>query len=357
MFTGTAWVIKDLIFVFTRIVNAWIIIRGYIYDGSSGLNPLRAEYDPEFVESFLEWQASTLKFMKPLMATVDNLNVFTQNKDASKKKKEKTPRTQSEPKQYDAEFLEKFQKELFTPQCLNNSEEVQLRTHHTNAYFRAGIMKPLMIPNNNNGTLSPAITTSPMSPASSCESDILKSWFSVEDLNGSRSPIIKTPNSDRLYNRGRLGLSPDTPQSKENPFTFEVKSRAKKGLVEQFNSMELKSSESEEEADCVTIDLTEINEMQEEMTKMYKNEGLKIIYLLREIAKLPHADECAFWINMMISKIKVGQYGKIADILCEFKMLAQQAKSLMKNASESKKLKLKAFVTGLESVLGRKAFE
>lgn len=358
---GTAWVIKDLIFVFTRIVNAWIIMRGYIYDASTGLNPMRAEFDPDFIENFLEWQAATLKFMKPLVTTVDNLNVFTHNKDASKKKKEKCARPPPGHKEYDAEFLENFQKQLFTPQCLDNSEELQLRTHHTKAYFRAGIMKPLMMPQNG-GNMSSSVT-SPMSPASqsSCESDIMKSWFSNDDLQG--SPIVKTPNSERLYNRGRLSLTPETPNShsshsKENPFTFDVKSRVKKGLVDQFNSMELKSSEKEEDAaERMKIDLNDILEMEEELTKMYRGDASKIIYLLREISKLPHVEDCAFWINMMISKIKVGKYGKIADILCEFKMLVQQAKSLMKNASESKKLLLKVFVSGLESVLGRKAFE
>lgn len=328
-------------------------MRGYIYDSSQGLNPMREEFDPDFVESYLEWQASTLKFMKPLVATVDNLNVLSQNKDASKKKKERSPRPDTEIKQYDAEFLEKFQRDLFTPKCLDNSEELQLRTHQTNAYFRAGIMKPLMMPNN--GSSSPSIA-SPMSPVSSCESDILKSWFSVEDLQG--SPIIKTPQStERLYNRGRFGLTPETPNSKENPFNFDVKSRAKKGLVDQFNSMELKSSESDEDSDRMKIDLNDILEMEDELTKMYRNDASKIIYLLSEITKLPHVENCAFWINMMISKIKIGQYGKIADILCEFKILVQQAKSMMKNASESKKLSLKVFVSGLESVLCRKAFE
>lgn len=361
---GTAWAIKDFIFVFTRIINAWIIIRGYIYDNTRELDALRDEFDPDFIPNFLEWQQSTLKMIRPLINTIDLLNIHTQNKDSSKKKKEKViPTELVEHKQYDKEFLEEFQKNLFTPQCVPNSEEIQLRNHHSNAYFRAGILKPIMLPKGSPATQQLAfssMTNSPLTPESLyssstyTDSEYLNSWFSNEDLNN-LSPMVAENNQCRLYNRGRIstpvsGLA----NSDKNPFDFDVKpSRAKKGLVEQFNSMELKNGFSED----MNIDVQSLLDNQDELFKMYHADIDKIIYLLREIGKLPHVDDFALSINMMISSIKTGKFGKLADILGELKILIQHAKSLMKNAEEDKKTALKVFVSGLEGIINRKAFE
>lgn len=368
---GTAWVIKDFIFVFTRIINAWIIMRGYIYDSARELDHLRDNFDPELMNSFLEWQTATLKMVRPLINSVDMLNTYTQNKDISKKKKDKVAREEPLKEQhYEDEFLEDFQKTLFTPQCVANSEEIQLRNHHTNSYFRAGVLKPLMMPPNGVSTpktpFSPMSNDSPMSPesvytnsSSLNDSDLVNSLFSSEEMNDC-SPMASSVNSERLYNRGR-GSLPSTPLNsgeikEKNPFHFQVKAtRAKKGLAEQFNSMELKNGGND--SDGLNIDIESILDNQEHLHMMYQGDALKIIYLLREIRKLPHVDDFALSINMMISSIKTGKYGKLADILGELKILIQHAKSLMKNADETKKISLKVFVGGLEGVMNRKAFE
>lgn len=370
---GTAWVIKDFIFIFTRIINAWIIMRGYIYDSSRELDGLRDEFDPEFISSFLEWQTATLKMIRPLISTIDMLNVHTQNKDASKKKKEKVMRSEPfEQKQYEEDFLEEFQKNLFTPQCVVNSEEIQLRNHHTNSYFRAGVLKPLMMPNGapaspapppQSSPFSPYSITSPMTSESSYsastfnDSDYLNTWFGNDDMND-KSPMVSahTPHtpSERLYNRGRGTPMSARDSNDKNPFDFNVRpTRAKKGLVEQFNSMDFKNND----IDGMNIDIQTLLDNQEQVFKMYQGETDKIIYLLREIAKLPHVDDFALSINMMISSIKTGKYGKLADILGELKILIQHAKSLMKNAEDTKKAALKVFVSGLEGVMNRKAFD
>lgn len=284
------------------------------------------------------------------------LNIHTLNKDHSKKKAERVYRTEPfEHKHYDEEFLENFQKDLFTPRCVENSEEIQLRNHHTNSYFRAGVLKPLMMPNGHSSPFSPM---SPMTPESTYtglnDSDLLNSWFSNDHLN--ESPIVSSANSERLYNRGRASL-PGTPYEgkDKNPFNFDVKPspRAKKGLISQFNSMELQ----QKDGPCVSIDIDSLLENQEHLNDMYQGDAVKIIYLIREISKLPNVDDFALSINMMISSIKVGKYGKLADILGELKILVQQAKSLMKNADDTKKMSLKVFVSGLEGVMNRKAFE
>jgi hypothetical protein len=206
---------------------------------------------------------------------------------------------------------------------------------------------------------SPISMSSPMTPESTYsnafnDSDYVNSWFSSEDLSD-YSPMVASSNGDRLYNRGRLNTPLSSRDVKDkNPFNFEVKNtRAKKGLVDQFNSMDFKNGEME----GMSIDIQSIVENQDQIFKLYQNETDKIIYLLKEIAKLPHVDDFALSINMMISSIKTGKYGKLADILGELKILIQHAKSLMKNAEDSKKMTLKIFVSGLEGVMNRKAFE
>lgn len=360
---GTAWIIKDFIFVFTRIVNAWIIMRGYIFDSSKGLDEYREIFDPEFIEKFLEWQEATLKFINPLISTVENLNLYSQNKDLSKMKKDKPIRNENafDKSKCDEKFLETFQKSLFSPHCLSdsNSVEIQLQSHKNNSYFRAGVLKPLMISHTSLSSMG-----SPLSPQSPSDNDLMsKMWLSMDDLD--HSPIIPTMNlsAERLYNRGRsnsFACASATFESYDrNPFDFNkpnvrsVGNGVKKGLVDQFNSMEL-NNEIPKQLD---IEIKSVLEMESELSKMYKNDTSKIIYLLHEINKLPNVGECAFWINMMIQKIKIGQYGNIADILCEMKILMNQAKSMMKDADDQKKLGLKAFVNDIESIMSRKAFE
>jgi hypothetical protein len=331
-------------------------MRGYIYDQAQGLNSLRNEFDPELMKSFKNWQHATLNFIKPLLASIENLNVYTHNKDVSKKKKEKIVRTEPfEQSQYDDEFLANFQKNLFTSQCFENSEELQVRAHHSNTYFRAGVLKPLMIPQSPNLSKIVNYSGSPMSPTSPAstfsDSDFINSWFSTDEL--SDSPYMTPNHSERLYNRGRR-------DSSDNPFHFDVKSRVKKGLAEQFNSIDLNSNgsgTSSEGQDGSVVDLNGIVECTDKLNEMYENEGHKIIYLIREISKLQLVDDFAVAINMIIFSIKVGKYGKLADIVGEFKILVQHVKSMMKNADDNKKCSLKAFVNAVESVLNRKAFE
>ena len=149
---------------------------------------------------------------------------------------------------------------------------------------------------------------------------------------------------------------PETPSEKnskeKNPFSFEFKNAcAKKGLTDQFNTMNV------DEMTGMNIDVESLFENQEKLKLMYQNDAVKICYLFREISKLPHVDDFALSINMIISSIKIGKFGKLADILGELKILMMHAKSLMKNADDTKKLALKNFVAGLDGVINRKAFE
>lgn len=256
---GTAWAIKDFIFVFSRIVNAWIIMRGYIYDKSEGLQSLHETYDPKFVDNFIEWEEATLKMMKTLMGTVENLDVLTQNKSGNlQKKKEVYLNTDVEVKEHDKEFLEEFQKNLFLPKFLENSAEVQYNSQKNRSYFSAGYLKPLQIDNSCSPSStynsscypfsSPSTPATPITPITPDNDDPLN-WVSYEDLNDAYNFSSSSSSSERLYNRKSIGSLPATPiEQLQNPLdTIHEKSRAKKDLSTKFKSMDLYNNDIEAE--------------------------------------------------------------------------------------------------------------
>jgi hypothetical protein len=240
---GTAWAIKDFTFAYSRIINAWVILRGYVYDQTEGLDTLRSEFDEDYIESFAEWQSATLKMMKSLLRTVGNLNQSAQFKSGNGNgMRQDLPLFNTEHEQtnsYSKDFLDTFQKTLFTPRCAPNSEEIQIRNHHSRAYFRAGVLKPLLIDNSSSqfGTQSQSpgsAYASAATPASaSSNNDEFFNWW---------SPVVENPlssgsgYSERLYNRGKSGSTPSTPNEPGNPFDFSAGSRVKKTLLEEFNN-------------------------------------------------------------------------------------------------------------------------
>uniref|UniRef100_W8BU16 Bromo domain-containing protein n=2 Tax=Ceratitis capitata TaxID=7213 RepID=W8BU16_CERCA len=76
---GIAWAVKDFIFVFTRVINAWIIIKGYVYNTPEGLNKVKSALSPEFAASFAAWQDTTMDFVENLIKSFVNLDNLVQS--------------------------------------------------------------------------------------------------------------------------------------------------------------------------------------------------------------------------------------------------------------------------------------
>ncbi|XP_061395412.1 protein mitoshell-like, partial [Musca vetustissima] len=76
---GIAWAVKDFIFVFTRIINAWIIIKGYVYNTPEGLNKVKAALSPDFALAFAAWQDTTMDFIESLIKSFVNLDNLVQS--------------------------------------------------------------------------------------------------------------------------------------------------------------------------------------------------------------------------------------------------------------------------------------
>ncbi|XP_032592315.1 protein mitoshell isoform X2 [Drosophila grimshawi] len=80
---GIAWAVKDFIFVFTRIVNCWIILKGYIYNTPPGLDKIKDELPIGFMTAFDLWQICTLTFAGFLIRSFVNLNTMLQKQKNS----------------------------------------------------------------------------------------------------------------------------------------------------------------------------------------------------------------------------------------------------------------------------------
>lgn len=80
---GMAWAVKDFIFVFTRIINAWIIIKGYVYNTPEGLAKVKTSLSADFNDSFLKWQDATMDFVDNLIKSFVNLDQMVQTQRAS----------------------------------------------------------------------------------------------------------------------------------------------------------------------------------------------------------------------------------------------------------------------------------
>lgn len=82
---GIAWAVKDFIFVFTRIINAWIIVKGYVYNTPEGLSTVKAALSTDFPANFIAWQSSTTDFIDSLTRSFINLDNLVQMRSTFQK--------------------------------------------------------------------------------------------------------------------------------------------------------------------------------------------------------------------------------------------------------------------------------
>ncbi|XP_062133747.1 protein mitoshell [Drosophila sulfurigaster albostrigata] len=80
---GIAWAVKDFIFVFTRIVNSWILLKGYVYNTPEGLNKIKDELPDGFMGAFDCWQITTLTMVEMIIKSFVNLDAMLQNQKNS----------------------------------------------------------------------------------------------------------------------------------------------------------------------------------------------------------------------------------------------------------------------------------
>lgn len=136
---GVAWAIKDFIFVFNRIINAWVILRDYFYSKSEGMQCVNETIDPKFYSDFMEWQNATIKLTSSLIQSFENLHSRDQcNSNRRTKSKAESSRFSSSSSSSSQTNQGDLQK-IFDPFIAENSEQAQL----SGGYLKSAVYKPL----------------------------------------------------------------------------------------------------------------------------------------------------------------------------------------------------------------------
>lgn len=120
---GVPWAVKDFIFVFTRIVSAWNIIKDYVYNNSNGMRTIKSAISDRLVVSFLKWQEVTTDFVEDLTKSFDGLQELTLSQTRSSEGQKATDSNPSNNEQKafasDSESFESF-KLSSNKECIND---------------------------------------------------------------------------------------------------------------------------------------------------------------------------------------------------------------------------------------------
>ncbi|XP_013104507.1 protein mitoshell [Stomoxys calcitrans] len=203
---GIHWGIKDFIFIFTRIVHAWIIAKGYVYDNSEGLNKVKSALSPDFLKSFVAWQDATITLIESLIKSFVNLDSLVQShKNVNQKTAAQC--TMDNNCSYSVFFSKENSSDQLSDsfdntQCSSLNEnnaptmsgemgEIERKT--TTTYFKAGtynLVKKDIFPVESAATISMEDTFHLQ--AVPCKQDIDKALldFSITSYDGNVNPIV-----------------------------------------------------------------------------------------------------------------------------------------------------------------------
>lgn len=161
---GIAWAVKDLIFVMTRIINGWNIIKGYANNGNNAesLNKVRAAMSPTFNETFIKWQEVTMVFLDDLIRSFASLDQLAQtqrggnggqtrcelNSSDSTVNASDTTRSSPGDDSSNESFTsssssERPDEKQIVPLVVENSEEAQMKHMKDGTYFKTGVYNPI----------------------------------------------------------------------------------------------------------------------------------------------------------------------------------------------------------------------
>ncbi|XP_026844433.1 protein mitoshell isoform X1 [Drosophila persimilis] len=71
---GIAWAVKDFIFLFTRIMSAWTILKSYLYNDMDGIKKLIDILPMGFMQVFNTWQLATIPMIDMVIQSIVNLD-------------------------------------------------------------------------------------------------------------------------------------------------------------------------------------------------------------------------------------------------------------------------------------------
>lgn len=363
---GVAWAIKDFIFVFNRIINAWVIMRDYFYSNSEGMQCVKESIDPNFTQDFLIWQEATSKLAKSLVNSYENLN-YRDQRNGNRKGSTKSDSNTSSPACGAKQNNDPFQK-LFDPLIAENSEQMQLSGN----YLKSAVYKPLS---------SSEESTPPDTPGSIPDHSFESFKLLFSELLPENAFIERSGHPKPLYDRGAAESTP----SSGNKTQY----RMKVSLAEQFERLNMKDQSLDGIQPLINEVVEEEDPKQMPMAMLfcydvleqfYGDEGAKtIVRLFNSVMTMPEAisfidrkegakytdipnyiyNDDALSMTQIIGNIQQGKFKSVCDVFIALKMMAEYAKALLQfnqgNDDQQMKKIVQGFVRGVESALARLA--
>ncbi|SPP79813.1 protein mitoshell [Drosophila guanche] len=71
---GIAWAVKDFIFLFTRILNAWTILKSYVYNQAEGIRKIIDQLPAGFMQVFNTWQLACIPMIDMIIQSIVRLD-------------------------------------------------------------------------------------------------------------------------------------------------------------------------------------------------------------------------------------------------------------------------------------------
>ncbi|XP_055544892.1 protein mitoshell isoform X2 [Wyeomyia smithii] len=381
---GMAWAVKDFIFVFTRIINAWIIIKGYVYNTPEGLERVQKVLSPDFLDHFLKWQDSTIDFVDSLIKSFTSLDETVQNQRTSSVQKEANMKGNSmrqmkanEDKERGLHELYEYLKDIipnlaenkassssdnasssdlsdrssviydnaksYLVPVVNDSEQTQMKHNEHGTYFKTGIYEPVKKP--------PGLGSNHV-PCS------LKTTLPTTEANSvpfvtSTPKILKNPIS---HNRPDLlgsicGYDTDT-NVQSNDHQLSDITLASQLQMDFFNDAIIRQSFDGETVAKIHFLLQKVFGINESK-----------YFLIAQFTKNYFADFHAINPNFIdlraiISKAQIGGYRNIHEIVHDLRQIVQAARRYLEQKTHSLlKETTEEFERNLEDILSDKIFD
>lgn len=217
---GISWAIKDFIFVFNRIINAWTILRDYFYSNSEGMQCVKDSIDPKFAQEFVAWQEATKSLIATLIQSFENLH--ERDRRNGNRKNMKEPESNKKRSSNVEPSFDPF-KTLFDPLIANNSEQAQL----SGGYLKSAVYKP--VTSSSDGSSSQP--TTPGSSNDSADFDALKIMIDQMD----NSSVVERNGKPPLYKRCSV-------EKINSGSGHKNQHRCKKSLTESLGDMKMEQS-------------------------------------------------------------------------------------------------------------------
>lgn len=313
---GIAWAVKDFIFTFTRIVNAWVIMRGYVYNRLDGLDKIKDAVDPELTKNFLMWQETTSKMVDSLVKSFVSLDQTVQNQRGASSKNLKDQINES----FDQEERSFQDSSYFDMSTIEESEEAQRKYDETGTYFKSAIYHPIQKD----------------SPKKNKEADLIRIFN--DDLNN--SDYCFGQDNETIPDKASFVTS--TPK-KENPF------QVKLNLIEEYDLFGFKKQQGSGDAEIANMDTIKLDTWK----KMFGSEAEKIRTIFQEILALkvsesfycpsisrfclpnslnviPENDVGSVNLNTILYKLQYGRYFGWKDVVLDLHQMVDSVKACLK---------------------------